>query len=424
MTPAIRVEQLSKRYWLNRTGTGRRPAYRSLREELVAGAKAPFGRWHTRTTREAFWALREVSLEIAPGEVVGVIGRNGAGKSTLLKVLSRITRPTAGEVRLRGRMGSLLEVGTGFHPELSGRENVYLSGAILGMTRREIQRKFDEIVEFAGVESFLDTPVKRYSSGMNVRLGFAVAAHLEPEILLVDEVLAVGDAEFQTKCLGKMRDVAASGRTVMLVSHHLASIRNLCSRALLLDEGKIVADDVPATAIATYLAAGEQSSGETEVELRAWPGRYGDQSARIVAARLVGETESATNRFPRNGRLAVEFDVESETPTQAHVSAVCLTSDGIRVLHLSGYDNPGEPLGTIAAPGRVRFELPRLPLMPGNYCWTIGLHTGTQAPIDVVQSILPFQVVEQKDSPRPFLSTNLNGFCSTESHWTYTPWKP
>jgi lipopolysaccharide transport system ATP-binding protein len=421
MTPAIRVAQLSKRYWLNRTAAGKRPAYRSLREEIVDWVKAPFSRGQGRSTREAFWALSEVSLEIAPGEVVGVIGRNGAGKSTLLKVLSRITKPTAGEVRLRGRMGSLLEVGTGFHPELSGRENIFLSGAILGMTRREISRKFDEIIAFSGVEAFLDTPVKRYSSGMNVRLGFAVAAHLEPEILLVDEVLAVGDAEFQTKCLGKMRDVAASGRTVMLVSHHLASVRSLCSRALLLDQGKIVADDEPASVIATYLAASEQSAGETEVDLRSWPGRYGDQSARLVAARLIGETDLPTNRFPRNGKLGVEFDVESDQSGQAHVSAVCQTSDGVRVLHLSGYDNPGEPLSMISTPSRVRFEIPRLPLMPGNYCWTIGLHTGTQSPIDVVQAILPFQVVEQKESPRPFLSSNLNGFCSTETHWTCSP---
>ena len=424
MTPAIRVEQLGKRYWLHRAAGGRRPAYRSLREEIADWVKGRLRRGANQTKCEPFWALQEVSLEIAPGEVVGVIGRNGAGKSTLLKVLSRITKPTRGEVRFRGRVGSLLEVGTGFHPELTGRENIYLSGAILGMSRREIRRKFDEIVAFSGVEAFLDTPVKRYSSGMNVRLGFAVAAHLEPEILLVDEVLSVGDVEFQTRCLGKMRDVAASGRTVLLVSHHLASIRSLCSRALLIEHGRVAADGEPGPTIATYLAAGEQSAGETEVDLRAWPGRYGDQSARLLAARLISETEPPSNRFPRDGRLAVEFDIESDPPSRVHVSAVCQTIDGARVLHLSGYDNPEQPLASVAAPARVRFSIPRLPLMPGNYCWTIGLHTGTQAPVDVAQAILPFQVVERKDSPRPFLSSNLNGFCSTESHWTSVDWQP
>jgi len=419
MTPAIRVEQLSKRYWLNRNTVGRRPAYHSLREELVALAKAPFGGQQHKQTREPFWALRDVSLQVLPGEVVGLIGPNGAGKSTLLKVLSRITKPTSGEVRLRGRMGSLLEVGTGFHPELSGRENIFLSGAILGMTRREIQRKFAEIVEFSGVESFLDMPVKRFSSGMNVRLGFAVAAHLEPEILLVDEVLAVGDAEFQAKCLGKMRDVAASGRTVMLVSHHLASIRRLCTRAILLEHGSVLADGEPAEVIATYMATGEHRAGQTEVDLRNWPGRSGDQSAQVVSARLLSQSDPPTNRFLRNGRLGVEFEIESRESHQVTVSAICQTSDGIRVLHLSGYDNPGEPLGLVATPGRVRFEIPQLPLLPGTYNWTIGLHTGTQAVVDLVQAILPFQVVEQKDSPRPFLSTNLHGLCSTESRWTF-----
>ncbi|HUR52967.1 MAG TPA: ABC transporter ATP-binding protein, partial [Gemmataceae bacterium] len=227
MTPAVRVEGLGKRY---RLAHGQeRAQYRTLRDSLAEFAKSPFRK---RGTVEEFWALDDVSFEVQPGEVVGIIGRNGAGKSTLLKVLSRITKPTTGRVEINGRVGSLLEVGTGFHPELTGRENIYLNGSILGMSRREIAAKFDEIVAFAEVEKFLDTPVKRYSSGMYVRLAFAVAAHLEPEILIVDEVLAVGDAEFQKKCLGKMGSLTANeGRTILFVSHQLGAIAQLCGKA-------------------------------------------------------------------------------------------------------------------------------------------------------------------------------------------------
>src|SRR5216683_2963443 len=239
----IRCESLGKLYRI-----GRRERYKTLRDTLADTFSAPL-RWRRNGTSgrdsgdEAFWALKDVSFEIKRGEVVGIIGRNGAGKSTLLKILSRITEPTKGRVILRGRVASLLEVGTGFHPELTGRENIFLNGAILGMTRREIQKKFDEIVAFAEVEKFLDTPVKRFSSGMYVRLAFAVAAHLEPEILVVDEVLAVGDTEFQKKCLGKMDEVSRQeGRTVLFVSHNLAAVAEMADRALLLDTGSVAVD--------------------------------------------------------------------------------------------------------------------------------------------------------------------------------------
>jgi len=277
---AIKVENLGKRYRMGQyVGSGAQ--YKTLRESLTNAVSAPFRRLRysklanpqshiltnttngTNQTNETrhrtphsspfLWALRDVSFEVKRGEVLGVIGRNGAGKSTLLKILTRITEPTEGRAELHGRVGSLLEVGTGFHPELTGRENVYLSGAILGMLRKEIDRKFDEIVDFSGVEKYIDTPVKRYSSGMRVRLGFAVAAHLEPEILLIDEVLAVGDAEFQKKCLGKMGDVAKEGRTVLFVSHNMVAIRNLCPRTLLLDNGGLVSDTDTERAIVQYL---------------------------------------------------------------------------------------------------------------------------------------------------------------------------
>jgi homopolymeric O-antigen transport system ATP-binding protein len=253
--PILRVERLSKRY---RVGGPRRVG-NNLREALTEMVRSPFARLRRGSAAdEEFWALSEVSFAVGRGEALGVIGKNGAGKSTLLKILSRITEPTSGRVELAGRVASLLEVGTGFHPELTGRENVYLNGTILGMRKREIDRKFDEIVAFAEVERFIDTPVKRYSSGMYVRLAFAVAAHLEPEILVVDEVLAVGDAEFQKKCLGKMGDIAHGGRTILFVSHNMAAIQRLCTAALLLDRGRVAALGEPREVAARYLAGEER----------------------------------------------------------------------------------------------------------------------------------------------------------------------
>ena len=251
--PAIEVSGLSKRYVIEHESR-----HDSLRDTLHHTARKLWRRfrWGTGFESEEFWALRDVSFSVPPGEVVGIIGRNGAGKSTLLKILSRITEPTSGSIKLRGRVASLLEVGTGFHPDLTGRENIYLNGAILGMRRAEIQAKFDEIVAFAEIDQFLDTPVKRYSSGMYVRLAFAVAAHLEPEILIVDEVLAVGDSRFQKKCLGKMHMAADSGRTVLFVSHNLGTIQSLCDRCVLLDKGRVVFIGDPMDTVARYTRAG------------------------------------------------------------------------------------------------------------------------------------------------------------------------
>ncbi len=272
--PAIEVSGLSKRYVIEHESR-----HDNLRDQLHHTARKLWrrARWGTSFEREEFWALRDVSFSIQPGEVVGIIGRNGAGKSTLLKILSRITEPTSGKVALRGRVASLLEVGTGFHPDLTGRENIFLNGAILGMSRAEIRAKFDEIVAFAEVERFLDTPVKRYSSGMYVRLAFAVAAHLEPEILIVDEVLAVGDAQFQKKCLGKMQDVAANqGRTVLFVSHNLAAVQSLCRRAVCLREGRLRLDAPAPVAVEAFLRDGETAANG------AFSG--GDYSLRVDSA--------------------------------------------------------------------------------------------------------------------------------------------
>lgn len=257
----IKIENLSKRYIIghDKSATGMYK-YKSLRDTLVHTARGvvqrirhPFSPNTENTDLEEFWALKDINLEIEQGDKVGIIGRNGAGKSTLLKILSRITEPTTGKIQINGRVASLLEVGTGFHPELTGRENIYLNGSILGMKRAEIKKKFDEIVDFSGVEKFLDTPVKRYSSGMYVRLAFAVAAHLEPEILLIDEVLAVGDAEFQKKCLGKMDDISKQGRTILFVSHNMAALRQLCLKSIVIEQGVIVCDDDTDIAMSYYL---------------------------------------------------------------------------------------------------------------------------------------------------------------------------
>jgi lipopolysaccharide transport system ATP-binding protein len=303
MKPIIEVRGLSKRYRIG----AQRTRYGSLRESLTSLARRPFQTLAKKgpQQRPTIWALKDVTFDVMPGEVLGVIGRNGAGKSTLLKVLSRITEPTEGEVDLFGRVGSLLEVGTGFHPELTGRENIFLNGAVLGMTRAEIDRKFDEIVAFAEIERFAETPVKHYSSGMFVRLAFSVAAHLEPEILLVDEVLAVGDYEFQKKCLGKMQQVSQSNRTVMFVSHNLGSISNLCSRVVWLDEGKLVSEGAADEVISNYVRSRRGGSGAL-----CWPDiatAPGNENVRIRSV-AVSSGGVVTTQVPIDRPITIEVE--------------------------------------------------------------------------------------------------------------------
>ena len=303
MRPIIKVESLGKQYNIG----GQRAPYSTLRDSITEALRAPGG-WLRRNgnrKEETIWALQDVSFAVKPGEVVGVIGRNGAGKSTLLKLLSRITEPTIGQINLYGRVGSLLEVGTGFHPELSGRENVYLNGAILGMKRGEIDRKFDEIVAFAEIEKFIDMPVKHYSSGMYMRLAFAVAAHLEPEILLVDEVLAVGDANFQKKCLGKMREVGIEGRTVLFISHNMTALRSLCDRALWLDSGRLKDDGCKSDVIAKYL----QTTARAVTE-QVWNDpdtAPGNERVRMHLARLCLDCEEEADVITVQMPLRMEF---------------------------------------------------------------------------------------------------------------------
>jgi len=301
--PVIEVEELGKRYRLGGTPGG----YQTLRD-VLASLFSRLGRRKPPEPAETIWALRGISFTVERGQVLGIIGRNGAGKSTLLKVLSRVTEPTEGQARIRGRVGSLLEVGTGFHPELTGRENVYLNGAILGMRRAEIDRKFDEIIEFSEVERFVDTPVKRYSSGMYLRLAFAVAAHLEPEILIVDEVLAVGDAEFQRKCLGKMSDVAQEGRTVLFVSHNMSAILRLTQQCLVLDRGRIVRQGPTPEAVDAYLTGGQVASGE-----RRWdsvePGPD-DNPFAPIALRVIDRRGRIVDQVAAVEPFAVEFEYD------------------------------------------------------------------------------------------------------------------
>ena len=327
-----------------------------------------------RSVPETYWALEDVNFDITAGEAVGVIGRNGAGKSTLLKILSRITEPSAGEARLHGRVGSLLEVGTGFHPELTGRENIFLNGSILGMRRREITRQFDAIVDFSGVEHFLDLPVKRYSSGMQVRLAFAVAAHLEPEILVVDEVLAVGDAEFQKKCLGKMGDVARlDSRTILFVSHNMAAIEALCSRCIYLEQGRVAFDGSTADAISRYLSAGSESH-ESAVGVFDLDGEPGNERGFLRRLRVLSKAGQPVDsvRMGDGVTLIVEVD---------RIAAIHGSHIGIQIR--SQLDQILLSVGTNQRNARTTsprheteefvFELDRIPLVPGNYTLTVGV---------------------------------------------------
>jgi lipopolysaccharide transport system ATP-binding protein len=312
---------------------------------------------------EEFWALQNVSFEVKRGEILGIIGRNGAGKSTLLKILSRITEPTRGRVVIRGRVASLLEVGTGFHPELTGRENIYLNGAILGMSRAEIRRKFDEITAFAEVEKFLDTPVKRYSSGMYVRLAFAVAAHLEPEILIVDEVLAVGDAEFQNKCIGKMSDVAAvDGRTVLFVSHNMAAVQHLCQRAILLRNGKVTGNDAPATVISQYLS---DAVCGNRVNLEGWRDRITSGEACIMQLEFDDGDNGASIRF--GGDLRIRMHARFAEPLVNPVFGVIIhDAQGVPVSNVQSIHD-GLCASAVSDEITVEAYFKSLSLYPGRY---------------------------------------------------------
>lgn len=361
---AIRIEKLSKQFRIG----AQRAQYETFRDQIVSGLSGMFRR-RTAAAGEVFWALKDVSLEIKRGEVVGLIGRNGAGKSTLLKILSRITEPSAGFADIHGRVASLLEVGTGFHGELSGRENIYLNGAILGMKRAEIRSKFDDIVEFADIGPFVDTPVKHYSSGMYVRLAFAVAAHLQPEILLVDEVLAVGDAAFQRKCLGKMGEVAKEGRTIIFVSHNMAAVESLCTGAHLISEGRIVRSGGTGEVIADYLSAVTTLSG---VPLDQRPDRQGDGRLRFTDIRIVSDDGKPTG-VVQSGQ-AVEFSVgyKSSGGDLGDVGmSIDLFAQSGQCMMILNNEMVGVDFSKAAAIGRFKCRVERFPLAAGQYYITL-----------------------------------------------------
>lgn len=378
-TIAVRAAGLGKRFRIAAVDERRPDTLRDLiagkTRRLARRLKSPFHGSVPRRNDETIWALKDVSFEVPKGQVLGVVGPNGAGKSTLLKVLSRITEPTAGEVAVRGRVGSLLEVGTGFHTELTGRENIYLNGAILGMTRSEIDGKFADIVEFAGLRRFLDTPVKHYSSGMYLRLGFSVAAYLEPEILLVDEVLAVGDAEFQKKCLGKMEAVAEGGRTVIFVSHDLGVVQRLCDRVLLLRSGRVVDDGDPEAVISGYLGEGSpRPRADRWIEL-ADRDRVGSGEVRFEAARWTAPGGSTDDRSVRpGGPLRMEVRLDSRERRRVGSLAVTIYDrHGTNLVNLDVLDL-GRVIRLEDGSNHVRFDVSELPLRPGEY--VVGLWAG------------------------------------------------
>lgn len=417
MTPTIRIDNVSKRYRVGRPGS----ATNNLTENLVATGREVWRKVRRLANPnavgddESFWALNGVSFEVHPGEVVGIVGKNGAGKSTLLKILSRITEPTTGRIELRGRLGSLLEVGTGFHPELSGRENIYLNGSILGMSRAEIRAQFDDIVAFSEIGEFLDTPVKRYSSGMYVRLAFAVAAHLNPEILIVDEVLAVGDAAFQKKCLDKMRSVAQDGRTVLVVSHQTDVILRLCQRVVQLSGGKLVRQGRPQEVMAEYLS--ETCSSITigqPMDLSA-ASRTGTGGLRYTS--VICETPDG-GWVRSNGPLSITCEIDAASEFSVDSVAVSLYhSSGIRLVHA---DTVELCRSTRFMPGRtrVRFEIPQLHLNPGNYLLGMHLSRRPQTVFDKLTTAGELTVVPAEGSE---LGPRANNDGVVACRFAYTP---
>jgi lipopolysaccharide transport system ATP-binding protein len=407
--PAIKVDGLWKAY---KIGALQEPVFETFYDLLTRTLKSPFGSarnlHESLRTTEPFWALRDVNFEVAAGQVVGVVGRNGAGKSTLLKILSRITAPTRGRVEVRGRMASLLEVGTGFHPELTGRENIYVNGAILGMTRQEVSRKFDEIVQFAEIDTFLDTPVKRYSSGMYVRLAFAVAAHLEPDILVVDEVLAVGDAQFQKKCLAKIENVAGHGRAVLFVSHNMAAIQALCPSAMLLEKGGVEFYGPTIQTIARYAAYGQTSV--TQV----WVADNVDNNSALAINRVESKLSGEQPRL----KLTLEIDLESRGSHKPAFMAIdFFDSLGVPIMQaipqVDGFISKERRTHDV----QVAIELPAL--IPGTYYASIWVGPHNTESLDFVRGAISFDVTASPTPGRTFPHSVDHGYIVPASTVVY-----
>ncbi|XZE54249.1 ABC transporter ATP-binding protein [Planctomycetaceae bacterium SH139] len=412
--PVISVENLSKAYRIG----AKEEVPDTLMGSLSSVLRSPLKNFSNlkklsairegNEDEDVLWALRDVSFEVKEGEVLGVIGRNGAGKSTLLKILSRITEPTSGRVVIHGRVSSLLEVGTGFHPELSGRDNIYMNGTILGMTKREIDRKFDEIVDFSGVEKFLDTPTKRYSSGMQVRLAFAVAAHLEPEILVIDEVLAVGDAEFQKRCLGKMKDVAQDGRTVLFVSHNMGAVESLCSRAIEIQHGKLVFNASVDEAIEHYH---ERIHQRTEMPAE----NPFSKMSYIKDASLLDRMGNTTTFLVVGGTFHLRIKLDSDrrlTGPKIGVGINSINGQRMLTIHTPAKDSPVDYVDGCSA---IDCVIDKFPLCPGNYTLKVAL-TDNSHELESVEDVVPFSIVDGEifREGRGF----HRGVCIAESTWS------
>lgn len=387
MSKVISIENLGKSYMIGHQGKSQR--YFALRDVVSEAGRKLWSRirhpeYYTHENIEEFWALQNINLEIKAGDRFGIIGRNGAGKTTLLKLLSRITSPTTGQINIKGRVASLLEVGTGFHPELTGRENVFLNGAILGMTRQEIRRKFDEIVDFAGVEQFLDTPVKRYSSGMYARLGFSVAAHLEPEILVVDEVLAVGDAAFQKKCIGKMNSVAKEGRTILFVSHQMAAIANLCNRCILLNNGKVMKIGETQEIINDYLT---MNTSEDTIPLSQRRDRSGDGRMRFTDTWIENEKGQRLKTVQSGQTITIVliYEIIDDKPIKnVQISMGVNTLTNISVTELCNSYSGYYFNEVMPRQGRIDCILPKLPLNKGRYTYNVMADLGPPMILDYI----------------------------------------
>jgi lipopolysaccharide transport system ATP-binding protein len=413
---AVRVENLGKQYRIG----GKRQKYRTLRASLTDAVASPFRRAGqlvrgqadgASDRHEKVWALNDVSFEVKTGDVVGIIGRNGAGKSTLLKILSRITEPTTGYVEVFGRVGALLEVGTGFHPELTGRENIYLNGAILGMARQEINHKFDAIVDFAEIEKFIDTPVKHYSSGMGLRLGFAVAAYLEPEILVVDEVLAVGDIRFQQKCLGKMSEVASEGRTVLFVSHNLSTIAALTQRCLLLEHGAIVREGAPTEVIANYVAASVNQKAYVS-----WQDEWlGDESIRFLECKI--QTDDPQPIFGLEDEIPISVSYQiSKTVEELRIGFDIISSDGA-LLFRTWFDDQAEVKMLQAGYYESTCVIPGSLLNAGSYSITLKASVFKTRKIVQQESTITFQISDITGREARYGSRKRPGYLNPRLKW-------
>ncbi len=424
MKTVLKIENVSKQYRLGVVGTGTLSHDLNRWWSKLRGKEDPYLKIGTTNDRknnnsDYVWALKDINLDIKKGEVIGIIGRNGAGKSTLLKLLSQVTNPTSGEIKIKGRIASLLEVGTGFHPELTGRENMYLNGAILGMSKIEIASKFDKILDFSGIGSYIDTPVKRYSSGMMVRLGFAVAAHLEPEILVVDEVLAVGDADFQKKCIAKMKEVASEGRTVLFVSHNMTSIRNLCEKGVVLESGKVIFSGSSIDAISYYFSQNENKENKIVSVIDPNLSTHNSGEAKFRSAFITNfENDIPMSELSYQEKFKIKSSVEIYKDLENISISISLLNEFGEVVSYAYYANGNNLLKLKKGIYQISFECP-LDLMPGNFALGLSIyHFYSGSTIDYIDYFYPFKVNKETiDNKKEYPWATVHGYVEMNNNW-------